>query len=96
VADRQRRGPAVKAYLFAPAACVFIRWLVHEQAPRCAAWRGQNVDVAGIVNTGTLRSRRQCGWEFVLSNRRQLAHGDSATLEHAKREAEAALRELSS
>jgi hypothetical protein len=42
----------------------------------------------------TLRSRRQCGWEIVLSNKRQLTHGDSATLEDAKREVEAALREL--
>jgi hypothetical protein len=42
----------------------------------------------------TSRSRRQCGWEIVLSNKRQLAHGDSATLEDAKREAETALRGL--
>ena len=40
----------------------------------------------------TPRSRRQCGWEIVLSNKRQLVHGDSATLEDAKREAETALR----
>jgi hypothetical protein len=44
----------------------------------------------------TLRSRRQCGWEIVLSNKRQLAHGDSPTLEDAKREVEAALRKLPS
>jgi hypothetical protein len=44
----------------------------------------------------TLRSRREHGWEIVLSNKRQLARSDSATLEEAKREAEAALRELSS
>ena len=37
----------------------------------------------------TLRFRRQCGWVIVLSNERQLARSDSATLEDAKREAEA-------
>lgn len=42
----------------------------------------------------TYRSRRQCGWEIVLPNKQQLAHGDSASLEDAKREAEAALRGL--
>jgi FkbM family methyltransferase len=42
----------------------------------------------------TSRSRRQCGWEIVLSNKSPLAHGDSATLEDAKRDAEAALRGL--
>jgi hypothetical protein len=42
----------------------------------------------------TFRSRRQCGREIVSSNRRQLAHGDSATLEDAKREAEAPLRRV--
>jgi hypothetical protein len=42
----------------------------------------------------TARSRRQCGWEIILSNKRQLAHGDSATLEDAKREAEAALQRV--
>jgi hypothetical protein len=42
----------------------------------------------------TLRSRRQCGWEIILSNKRQLAHGDSATLEDAKRGAEAALQQI--
>jgi hypothetical protein len=36
----------------------------------------------------TLRPRRQCRWEIVLSNKRQLARGDAATLEDAKREAE--------
>jgi hypothetical protein len=44
----------------------------------------------------TLRSRRQCGWGIVQSDKRQLARSDNATLEDAKREAEAALRELSS
>jgi hypothetical protein len=29
-------------------------------------------------------ARRQCGWELVLSHRRQLAHGDSTTLEDAR------------
>jgi hypothetical protein len=42
----------------------------------------------------TLRSRQQCRREIVLSGKRQLARSDSATLEDAKREAEAALREL--
>jgi hypothetical protein len=42
-------------------------------------WRGPTV---------TLRPRRQCRWEIVLSNKRQLARGDAATLEDAKREAE--------
>jgi hypothetical protein len=82
--------------VFALAACVFVMWLVHERAPRCADWHGQNVDIAGIVNVGALLSRQQCGWEIVLSNKRQLAHGDSPTLEDAKQEAEAALRELPS
>jgi hypothetical protein len=44
----------------------------------------------------TLRSRRQYGWEIVLSKRRQLANSDGATPEGAKREVETALRELSS
>jgi hypothetical protein len=42
----------------------------------------------------TLRARQQCGREIVLSNRRQLTRSDSATLEDARREAEAALRDL--
>jgi hypothetical protein len=44
----------------------------------------------------TSRSRRQCGWEIVLSNKRHLSHGESATLEDAKREAGAALPGLQS
>jgi hypothetical protein len=67
----------------------------------------RHIDVAGataehaVVGPHTLiafefaatsRSRRQCGWEIVLSNKRQLAHGNSATLEDAKLEAEAALQ----
>jgi hypothetical protein len=37
------------------------------------------------------RSRRQCGWEILLTNKQQLAEGASATLDDAKREAEAVL-----
>lgn len=39
----------------------------------------------------TARSRWLCGREILLTNKRQLAHADSASLEDAKREAEAAL-----
>jgi len=42
----------------------------------------------------TSRSRRVCGWEILLTNKRQLAHGDSVSLEDAKREVDAALHSI--
>ena len=61
------------------AACAFVMGLAHERAPRHADWHGQSVDVAGIMNVGALLSHNADG-AIALSNKRQLARSDSATL----------------
>jgi hypothetical protein len=52
--------------------------------------------VSGIAPEYPSGFNRISQWEIVLSNKRQLARSDRATPEDAKREAEAALRELPS
>ena len=76
---------------------LFIRLELLSHEPRGATFRVREWLVADEQRwkpSVTLRSRRQCGWKIALSNKRQLAHAHSAALENAKREAEAALREL--
>jgi hypothetical protein len=71
----------------------------HQRVNHAATFRGPRVLVADQQRRGpavTFRSRRQRGWEIVLSNTRQLARSDSATPEDAKRKAEAALPRLRS